>query len=286
MSSRPTRLEVLGSLVVAGPDARSFLQNLLSSDLAQVTETRGQLSAWHDAKGRVLAFFRILPRQDGFLLLSQAGLAAAVEQRLRMYVLRARVTLQPGPPVHVLGADKDWYSPAGVSLHRSAPALGAACAGDCSALRMPGRAGWLIAGELGDAARPSDPAAAAAWEFAELEAGIPEVYAQTSGKFVAQMLNLDRIGAVSFSKGCFPGQEIVARAHHLGRVKRRARLFTAPGAPPKPGDSLADAAGTVVRAATSNGECLLMAIVADDSQGPFALADGRRLAPFAQAVTP
>jgi folate-binding Fe-S cluster repair protein YgfZ len=91
------------------------------------------------------------------------------------------------------------------------------------------------------------------------------------------MLNLDQIGAVSFTKGCYPGQEIVARAHHLGRVKRRARVFRAPGAPPPPGESLADSAGTVVRAAAAEAHCLVMAVVTEDSTGPFALTDGRPL---------
>jgi tRNA-modifying protein YgfZ len=125
----------------------------------------------------------------------------------------------------------------------------------------------------------NDPRAVGAWELAEIQAGIPEVYPQTSGQFVAQMLNLDKIGAVSFTKGCYPGQEIVARTHHLGRVKRRARLFRAAGAPPVPGESLADTAGTVVRAAAAADHCLVMAVVADDAAGPFTLADGRPLEP-------
>jgi tRNA-modifying protein YgfZ len=91
------------------------------------------------------------------------------------------------------------------------------------------------------------------------------------------MLNLDRIGGVSFTKGCYPGQEIVARAHHLGRVKRRARLFRAAGAPPAPGETLADSGGTVVRAAAAADHCRVMAVVAEDAAGPFALADGRPL---------
>jgi tRNA-modifying protein YgfZ len=285
MSSRPapdgaTRLDSLQSLVVAGADARGFLQNQLSSDMAEVSETHGQFSAWHDAKGRVLAIFRVLPWHEGFVLVSHAGLVAGLAQRMKMYILRARVTLQPGPPVYVLPSDDERALPEGVRMDRQGPALGAASTTAFSILRLPGKAGWLIAGDPGDAARPADPVTARAWELAEIEAGIPEVYAETSGQFVAQMLNLDRIGAVSFTKGCFPGQEIIARAHHLGRVKRRARLFTARGAPPGPGEALADAGGTVVRAAASNGDSLLMAVVSTDSQGPFVLADGRRLAPF------
>ncbi|HUG98568.1 MAG TPA: hypothetical protein VMQ83_05300 [Gammaproteobacteria bacterium] len=264
---------------MTGPDAGSFLQNQLSSDLGEVTAVCGQLSAWHDAKGRVLAVVRVLPWHAGYLLVMHARLVAPVEQRLRMYVLRARVALEAGPAVHALAAGCEAPPWAATGPGLPPAALGAAGGDGISILRMPGNAGWLIAADLGARAGPADPAAAAAWQLAELEAGIPEVYPETSGQFLAQMLNLDRIGAISFTKGCYPGQEIVARAHHLGRVKRRARLFRAAGAPPAPGDALADSAGIVVRAAPDGGECLLMAVVAEDAPGPFSLADGRRLVP-------
>ncbi|NGP52252.1 tRNA-modifying protein YgfZ, partial [Thioalkalivibrio sp. XN8] len=131
----------------------------------------------------------------------------------------------------------------------------------CSALRLPG--GWLVAGELEPAEVCDDPAAVAAWERAELEAGLPEVYPETSGEFVAQMINLDRIGAVSFTKGCYPGQEIVARAHHLGRIKRRAQVFRLDGPPPAPGTKLEQPGGTVVRSVAADGGSLALVVVAD-----------------------
>jgi tRNA-modifying protein YgfZ len=279
MTAQPFPLESLRSLTVTGPDARSFLQHQLSADLDEVTERRGQLSAWHDPKGRVLAVMRVMPWPHGFVLVMQSGLAAAIEQRLRMYVLRAKVTLQPGPPacgladVHASRLPLD-------GLERGAAPLTAGCSEAVSMLRMPGRAGWLIVGALGETAGPINHTAAADWELAELEAGIPEVYPETSGQFVAQMLNLDRLGAVSFTKGCYPGQEIVARAHHLGRVKRRARLFDVAGAAPVVGASLDDPGGTVIRVAAKGDGCLLMAVVPDDSTGPFTLPDGRPLEPF------
>lgn len=285
MTSPACTLPAFGSLAIRGEDARSFLQNQLSSDVSLVSETRGQLSGWHDPKGRVLAILRVLPRADGFVLVMHAGLVAAVAQRLRMYVLRARVTIDAGPAVYGAGADTlAALLPAGAVLPAAEPAAGAGTlaavvTAEFSALRLPGTTGWLIAGALPPDRVADDAVAVAAWERAELEAGIPEVYPATSGEFVAQMLNLDRIGAVSFTKGCYPGQEIVARAHHLGRVKRRTRLFRAAGAPPVPGESLADSAGTVVRAAAAAEHCLVMAVVAEDADGPFTLADGRPLDP-------
>jgi folate-binding protein YgfZ len=274
MTSLACPLPALASLLVRGDDARSFLQNQLSSDLALVTDTSGQLSGWHDPKGRVLAFLRVLPHAEGFLLVMHTGLVTSVEKRLRMFVLRARVTIEAGPAVYGVSAETlaTLLAP-GMSLPEpgdpasggpaSAGALPAIVTGCFSALRLPGAAGWLLAGELPPEQVAEDAAALAAWERAELEAGLPEVYPETSGEFVAQMLNLDRIGAVSFTKGCYPGQEIVARAHHLGRVKRRAQVFRLPGPPPAPGAVLDEPAGKVVRAVPLDGESLVMVVVAE-----------------------
>lgn len=277
MMPRPFLLESLRALLVTGPDARSFLQAQLSSDLAEVTATRGQLSGWHDPKGRVLAFLRVLPHPDGFLLVMNDGLLASVQQRLRMFILRAKVSLAPGPQVFGLPAAADAATGVLAGLVLDTAPLSAACNEKLSVLRLPGPAGWLLVGELDAAGAGPDAAAEADWARAEIEAGLPEVYPDTSGQFVAQMLNLDRIGGISFTKGCYPGQEIVARAHHLGRVKRRARLFRTVGAPPAPGEALADSGGTVVRAAPAEDGCVLMAVVAEDAPGPFMLADGRPL---------
>lgn len=277
MSPRPFQMASLRSLAVTGPDARSFLQGQLSSDLAEVTATRGQLSGWHDPKGRVLAFLRVLPAPGGFLLVMNAGLLETVARRMRMFVLRARVELAPGPAVFNLPDTAD--GPHGVVAGLPLPSepLAAASAERVSILRLPGRGGWLIVADPGLIAGEPDSTAEAAWARAEIEAGLPEVYPETSGEFVAQMINLDRTGGVSFSKGCYPGQEIVARAHHLGRVKRRAQGFRAAAAPPSPGESLMDSQGMIVRAAPDDGGCILLAVVAEDDPGPFALADGTSL---------
>jgi tRNA-modifying protein YgfZ len=272
MSATPFPLESLRTLAVAGPDARGFLQSQLSSDLDELSDTCGQFSAWHDPKGRVLAFFRVLPWRESYLLVMQSRLAATIRQRLGLFVLRARVTLEPGPPVFGLAGAETAAALAVLGLAPGGALLGAAWNTEASAMRVP--AGWLIVGNLGAAV---NAAASAAWDYAEVAAGIPEIYPETSGQFVAQMLNLDRIGAVSFTKGCYPGQEIVARAHHLGRVKRRARLFRARGAPPAPGFALSDGGSLVVRAAAAGDHCLVMAVVSEDLAGPFALSDGRTL---------
>lgn len=281
MTSLPFPMTSLGALRITGDDAQDFLQGQLSSDLTQVGAARGQLSGWHDPKGRALAFLRILPAEGGYLLLMHAGVLGAVMQRMKMFVLRAKVSIEPGPPVFALRAADAAEMLAAAGLADADQPLAAASLGPFSALRLPGETGWLMAGEASSGIGPEDPVAVAAWEAAEILAGLPEVYPETQGAFVAQMLNLDRIGAVSFTKGCYPGQEIVARAHHLGRVKRRARVFRATEAPgsalPAPGESLANSAGTVVRAAPVAGGCVLLAVVGADAAGPFTLPDGRTL---------
>lgn len=277
MSAQTFLLPALRALSVSGEEARGFLQNQLSSDLGTVTAGRGQLSAWHDPKGRVLAFLRVLPAPQGFFLVMHAGLLETVERRLRMFVLRSKVVLKAGPAVRGMRAENLAELAATAGLHAADEPFSAICSDAFSAMRMPGEIGWLVVGDPGATCDGGEDAAAA-WEHAEIEAGLPEVYAETSGQFVSQMLNLDHLGVVSFTKGCFPGQEIVARAHYLGRIKRRLRLFHAAGDPPAAGEALADSAGTVVRAARGGTRCAVLAIVPEDAAGPFALQDGRTLA--------
>lgn len=283
MNSRPFPLPALQSLAATGADAEKFLQGQLSSDLGGLASSGGQLSAWHDAKGRVLAILRVLAWNEGYLLVLPASLAAAIMKRMSLFVLRDRVDLRFGPSVYGLRPANagDWLAATGLS---PADVLRDKAAGPpLAAMPMPADVGWLVAGEAGPLLGPPDTAAADEWQLAELAAGIPEIYPETSGEFVAQMLNLDRLGALSFTKGCYPGQEIIARAHHLGRVKRRARLFTAASAPPAPGTSLAGAGGTVIRAHASAEGCLLMAVVPEDTGDSFALADGTPLLPVRNA---
>jgi folate-binding protein YgfZ len=203
----PESVVTLGTLRVHGRDAAGFLQGQLSNDVQALADGAQQLAGYHTPQGRVIALLR-LTRLGPEELLAQlpAELGDAVAQRLRRFVLRARVTIE------VLDA-------AAAAAAASAAAAAAATAPAASI------AGW-------NATRSRS---------ADIAAGLPQVYAATSEKFVAQMLNLDCIGAVSFSKGCYTGQEVIARAHYRGRVKRRMQRFAtrAPlAAPLRPGDTL------------------------------------------------
>ena len=138
--------------------------------------------------------------------------------------------------------------------------------GELSFIRV-GEAHWLVLGpaaalaELGATLEATTEAAA---ELAEIRLGIPAIAPATAERFVAQMLNLDVLGAVSFDKGCYPGQEIIARVHNLGGVKRRARRYALRAAAPAPGSAVASgeqAVGEVLRTAPTQEGCELLAVV-------------------------
>jgi folate-binding protein YgfZ len=145
------------------------------------------------------------------------------------------------------------------------------------ALEPPGRE-LCAALERTVAGRPGG-AAAGGWDLALVRAGLPEVDAATSGEWIPQMLNLDLVGGVSFRKGCYTGQEIVARTQHLGRIKRRMRRLCAMGPPPAPGAALVAGqakAGEVVLAAADGAACEMLAVVGLDAPaGALRLPDGR-----------
>ena len=205
----PESVVTLSILRVHGRDAAGFLQGQLSNDVQALADGAQQLAGYHTPQGRVIALLRLarLGREE-LLVQLPAELSDAVAQRLRRFVLRAKVTIE------VLDA-------------AAAAAAASAAAAAAAALAAPAAsiAGWNATRSRG----------------ADIAAGLPQVYAATSEKFVAQMLNLDCIGAVSFDKGCYTGQEVIARAHYRGRVKRRMQRFAtrAPLATPlRPGDAL------------------------------------------------
>ncbi len=226
-------LDLRDLLRVEGADAETFLQGQLTQDVARLREDRVLYAAHCSPKGRVTALFRVWRDQDGFLLDLPSGQGAAAQRRLAMYVLRAKVTLRD--------ARAEWQR-TGVAGAAMAAVLAA------GGLTPPGQAGflsrdgarsclclggsrWLVVSPAADdggvrsrlaALGPADPDA---WRLASLRAGEPEVLASTVDAFIPQMLNLDTLDGISFKKGCYTGQEIVARTHYLGKVKRRMRRF-------------------------------------------------------------
>jgi folate-binding protein YgfZ len=259
-ATRWTPLPGMSVIAATGRDARGFLQGQLSNDLLGIDRHPGLLAAACNRQGRVLALPRLAARDDAVLLMLPRELAPSLVAHFSPYVLRAEVGFESSP-----------HAVAGLIDAEPALEAQAARAGLTVMLASSQRAfllgdGEAIAKLLHDVARTD----AAGWEAACIADGEPLVYPQTSGLWVPQMLNLDLVHAISFSKGCYLGQEIVARAQHLGRIRRRMLRYAGAGdSAPAPGAPLwlgAVQAAQVVRSAGAGRvECL--AVVALDQCG-------------------
>ncbi len=232
------RLPYLGVLRFTGPDAGSFLQGQVSNDTRRLAAGTAVLAAYSNPQGRVVAILQLLPHTSGILAILPRELVAPVRERLRKFVLRAKLQIEDASTSLAVAGHHGIESLARAGLPTPEPSseyLESDGIGLLRSSRDPGRI--LVVGAeaaLQDRALAGDAADAAAiehdWRLADIRAGLPQVYAATSEAFVAQMLNLDLIDGISFSKGCYTGQEIIARTQHLGRIKRRLRRLTLPGA--------------------------------------------------------
>ena len=195
-------------LRVSGTDATSFLHGQLTVAVSN-DDRRPRLAAWCDAKGRVVALFRLYPIAEADWLLSfPADLAALVTRRMKMFVLRS---------------DVQFADVSNRYLHQASPLKAEGSDDIAPILDLPTESGWR---EWLSPAPAETPAADAT--LALIQAGIPEVFAATSGLWVPQWLNLDLLNAVDFNKGCYPGQEVVAKLKYRGAVKRRMHLSINP----------------------------------------------------------
>lgn len=248
-------------VTISDTDARTFLQGQITCDMQRLTPHRGLLGAWCDPQGRVLFTFYLLQRHDDeFLLALPAERAAAIAKRFTLYLLRAAVRVDTGSRWSVVGrveAPNAQSQPRHHVVH------------DADSLRInldDGRR-WL---ELRTASSTSTASSAEleAWRLGDVLDALPIVREPLAGKFLPQMLNLDLLGELSFDKGCFQGQEIIARVRYRGRVKQRLALFEAETAStPLPGNSLYRA---------DSGE--------DSSSSPGTVFDARPLAANRQAI--
>ena len=230
------RLEDFAVLKVSGEERREFLQGQLSQDMAAITPERAAQAAWCNRQGRVLCLMTVVDWNDALFLLLPAELAEACATGLGRYILRARVRIEASdlPVFGCVGEDMS-FLPLGTRAsrpRRGQDSLVPGAAWTCSsgpgycAVQLPGdgrRA--LLLGEPpgGITTAPDTRWTAERWRLADIEAEIPWLGADTSGQFLAHSLNLDLSGAVSFTKGCYVGQEIIARMKYRGTPKRRMR---------------------------------------------------------------
>jgi len=218
-----TPLPSCAVVAVTGRDARSFLQGQLSNDLLGLERHPGMLAAHCNRQGRVLATLRLAADSEGVLVVLHRRLAATLIGQISQYVLRADVRLEDrSDRVSVAGLMETGPDSHGPPASAVAAGLTLMVASSRRML-LVGARGALEA-SLASVARgtPAD------WDRLCIAEGEPQVQPETAALWLPQMLNLDLLGAVSFSKGCYVGQEIVARAQHLGRIKRRMLRYVGP----------------------------------------------------------
>lgn len=251
-----------GLIRAQGDDAASFLHNQLTNDFSLLGLGEARLAGYCSAKGRLLASFIGWKRSaDDVLLACSADLLAATQKRLSMFVLRAKCKLSD--------ASAQWrlLGLAGPSaqawLGAAAPAAvwGKATHEGADIVRLPDVDGaprylWAAPLEVTPPALPS--LSEAAWRWSEVKSGIARIEAATVDRFVPQMLNYEVLGGVDFKKGCYPGQEVVARSQYRGTIKRRSFLFSGDAAMAAGQEVFHDAdpsqpAGLVANTASSDG---------------------------------
>jgi hypothetical protein len=223
----------LGVIRALGEQAAQFLQGQLTQDVVLMPVGSSRLAAFCNAKGRMLASFRVYKRSaDELLLVTSAETLSTTLKRLSMFVLRAKVKLSDASgDFAILGAIGATAAGAQTNATESvaASAGGSSAEGENDAkivvIALPPadgaqRALWLV--PAGTAA-PSSPAVSEAdWRWAEVRAGVARITPPVVEAFVPQMLNYESVDGVSFKKGCYPGQEVVARSQFRGAIKRRA----------------------------------------------------------------
>jgi hypothetical protein len=206
-------LDDLGAVRFMGADAELFLQGQVSNDMKRLASQDSVLAGYHNVQGRAIAILRLVrTAPEEILAVLPRELASGVAGRLAKFILRAKVKIEDvSESVRIEGivaaADVEPTRDDGATWVRIAA--------------QPAR--WLRIRAASEAGRASGNRHT--WRRLDIAGGLPQVYSATSEEFVSQMLNLDALGAIAFDKGCYTGQEVIARAHYRGRVKRRMQRF-------------------------------------------------------------
>ena len=203
-----THLRYLSATRFSGPDAGSFLQAQLSADITALEVGQSTFAAYCSPQGKVFGLLLVGRQQDHFTVIGAAPLLPSIVQRMRIYIFRLKVEIEPLDELQVCTvSSSELVDPARLVLEPTGLAL---------------RYTIMSDGTKSDADADH-------WRYIELGLGVAWLDANTTEKFIPQMLGYDQIDAVSFSKGCYPGQEIVARTHYLGKVKRKPLLVNVVG---------------------------------------------------------
>lgn len=229
-----------GTLALSGEDAALFLHNQITNDVEHMTPADARLAAYCSPKGRMLASFLLVKTADTLLLQLPAQILPAIQKRLQMFVMRSKVKLAD--------VSADWrsiglFGPAVAEVFAQLPKQPYAVIHDpCGLLvrlsdadDMPRYLCIAHADQLEALLHRLrlhlQELPATVWRLSELRAGVPQITQATQEQFVPQMINFELLGGVNFKKGCYPGQEIVARSQYLGKLKRRMLLARVAGSP-------------------------------------------------------
>lgn len=269
------QLEQQAVIKVSGNDAGQFLHGQFTNDVEALAEHGVQLNGFCDPKGRLIALFYLIRMPDSYLIVVEQSIAADVVKRLQMFVLMADVEFATTDLACLGFAQQEKPCPESLSSLALAPLASIESQGLIVARLDDKIARYLIIGDQEqlanawqDIATESLACDESVWRLLDIQLGVPTIVEKTQGCFVPQMMNLDLINGLSFNKGCYPGQEVVARMHHLGKLKRRMyRLRILSEEQPLPGDGIYS-----TESATSESVGKIVSAVAVDDNGFEALA--------------
>ncbi|MBS3742934.1 MAG: folate-binding protein YgfZ [Wenzhouxiangellaceae bacterium] len=245
----------LATITITGPDAVAFAQSQLTLDVEGIDDTLLHPAAWCRPDGRVDAVLLVAVGHRNVSLVLPRSLAESAFKRARMYSIGRKVEIAAGPAVRGGGPT--------------------ASAGECALALSCDSGRALILAELDnpDAAESAAWSLPADWLHADVDCGMPWILPETAGMFLPQMLGLEALGGLSYRKGCFPGQEVIARVHYRGRLTRRLAGFRLRASqPPLPGTTfeLADKPAVILYAVArsgSNDASDGLAVVSTDVEG-------------------
>jgi len=266
-------------LTVAGSDAAKFLQGQITCNINDITDIKSSLGAMCNPKGRAITTFLLVKDGDAFLMILPKELLPPVKKRLQMYVLRSKVTLtDSSDELCLIGLSDADAQPGEAFEYRFATSrqenIVVDFQGRSLVIAKAGNAQAFWSERVNEGFQPGD---SAQWRYLDIVSGIPWLSAETSEEFIPQMLNLDKLGGISFNKGCYTGQEIVARTHYLGKAKRA--MFVAECdtlALPEPNSAIVDddtgqSIGKVLYAQSRQNVCRLLVVLQAADAGTYNL---------------
>ena len=251
-----SRLDHLGCIELTGEDSEDFLQGQLTNELSAISPWQSQLSGYCNPKGRALAIFRVLKTETSICLLCPQDLVESMIKRLQLYKMRAKVEVKARDDLQAFGLIN-----VGTETPRTTDWLWQIDHNRKIAIATEEQSDPLLG-------RPHPITDSSLWRLTDILAGQPQVYAATSEAFIPQQINLDLVDGVSFTKGCYPGQEIVARLRYLGKLKQRmiagkvkCDQSIVPGTPLFTSERPKQKSGSVVDVVETGGYQVLLAMV-------------------------